>query len=262
MRRPRLITHNAASVDGRLAVSPGRLLMVDERWPVMAGQLYADVMARHAPQVLLEGSGSFVSADAGPADLPDHAAADADPDSAPRLRSDFLPAEASRAATRGWLVVPDSRGRVAWQFKQFPGKTWAGWHLMVLVSRSTPLRYLAFCRELGIPYLVVGRQRVDLARALTRLHELFDVQTVVATGGGRLGGALLRSGLVDTVEVETVPIVVGGTSTAALFTAPDLGSDDLPTALTLRDIVPTATGVRTSWDVVPRSDQSQPERLK
>lgn len=66
---------------------------------------------------------------------------------------------------------------------------------------------------------------------MSALGERLHVRTVVSTGGGRLNGALLRAGLLDEIEVEILPIAVGGTATRAMFTAGDLGPDDDPTPL-------------------------------
>ena len=62
---------------------------------------------------------------------------------------------------------------------------------------------------------------------------MLGVRTVVSTGGGRLGGALLRLGLVDEVDVELLPWVIGGRGTPALFDGTVLGPGDWPTPLTL-----------------------------
>ncbi|WP_216910248.1 RibD family protein [Nocardia noduli] len=224
MRRPRVITHNTISVDGRLAVSPRTLLMRDERWPG-GDEGYRDLMRRHRPQVLLEGSGSLVTDDQRPRILP----ATDRPVSA--LARDHLPDEVVARATAGWFVVPDSRGRVRWTHREFPGTEMAGWHLLVLVATATPPSYLAYLRREGIPYLVCGRHHVDLTAAMKVLRARFAVETVVATGGARLGGALLRAGLIDEIETEVVPIAVGGTRTAAMFTATDLDRTAQPTRL-------------------------------
>jgi riboflavin biosynthesis pyrimidine reductase len=227
MDRPRVITHNSAAVDGRLALSPGTPIMFDERWPASGQDGYADIMRRHRPRVLLEGSGSFVADGHEPPPLPPAGRSAATP------ARDFVPDEVAARATRGWLTVPDSRGRVRWTYKEYPDEAWAGWHVLVLVAARTPLDYLAYLRREGVPYLVVGEERVDLGAALAALRARFGVETVVATGGGRLGGALLRAGLVDEVEVEVLPMAVGGTTTAALFTAPDLDRAAAPTGLRL-----------------------------
>ncbi|WP_336206722.1 dihydrofolate reductase family protein [Nonomuraea sp. LPB2021202275-12-8] len=227
MDRPRVITHNSAAVDGRLELSPGTPIMFDERWPSSGQDGYADIMRRHRPRVLLEGSGSFVGAGQEPSPLPP-----AD-QPAGALLEDFVPDEIVARATKGWMTVPDSRGRVRWTYKEYPDEAWAGWHLLVLVAAGTPLDYLAYLRREGVPYLVVGEERVDLGGALAALRARFGVETVVATGGGRLGGALLRAGLVDEIEVEVLPMAVGGTTATALFTAPDLDRSARPAGLRL-----------------------------
>jgi len=59
------------------------------------------------------------------------------------------------------------------------------------------------------------------------------VCTVVCTGGGRLGGAMLRAGLVDEIDIDVLPVVIGGRGTPALFDAPTLSPDEWPVALDL-----------------------------
>lgn len=234
--RPRIVTHNAASVDGRLSISPGVLLMFDERWPTFAGSTYGDVQQRHRPDVLLEGSGSLVAEEQEPQPLP----APTEPTEV--LQTDFLPADVVARATRGWLAVVDSRGRIRWQYKEYPGGQWEGWHVLVLVSTATPLAYLSYLRREQIPYLVVGQHQVDLPLAMTALKQRLGTRTVVSTAGGRLNGALLRAGLVDEIEVEVVPVAVGGTATPALFTTTDLAPDDSPTRLRFIEATPRSGG--------------------
>lgn len=109
----------------------------------------------------------------------------------------------------------------------------AGWHALVLTSRATPPEHLALLRDRGIPYLVAGHQHVALGRALELVGTLLGVQTVVSTGGGRLGGALLRQGLVDEVDIEFLPWVIGGRGTPALFDYAPLDAAEWPTRLEL-----------------------------
>ena len=65
MARPRCITYSIASVDGRLTVAPEVNLMAgDPRWEAATaglGDPYPWIRREHDPQVLLEGSGSFMS---------------------------------------------------------------------------------------------------------------------------------------------------------------------------------------------------------
>lgn len=246
MPRPRLITHNVASLDGRLTIGPGVLLMGgDERWQAIAGDGdgYRDVMARHEPQAVLEGSGSFVSEDAEPTPWPEASGAG-------EHHGHFLPADVVDVRGRRWFTVVDGRGRIRWQFKEFPDPEWAGWHLLVLVAESTPAEYLAYLRGEAIPYLVVGSSGVDLPTAVETLGRELGVEVIVSTGGGRLNGALLRAGLVDRIEVEILPAVIGSTGTPALFDAPPLGPADTPTRLRPAEVSTTDDGhVLLTYDV-------------
>ena len=69
MNRPKVVTCNMVSVDGRLTIAPGvQLLFGDERWSAIAGSSdpYQWVRDIHDPDLLLEGSNSFGTCLAGP----------------------------------------------------------------------------------------------------------------------------------------------------------------------------------------------------
>lgn len=240
MARPRVVTYNLASLDGRLTLAPGVNLMTgDDRWTALTAGIddpYAWVRRLHDPQVLLEGSGSFRTdgAEPGPPVAPDPGPA--------TVGEHFLPAAVVAAPDRRWFTVVDGRGRVDLQFTEWPDPDWAGWHALVLTSRAAPPDHLAGLRERGIPYLVVGDGQVDLPAAMSLLHSELKVATVVCTGGGRLGGALLRAGLIDEVDVDLLPFVIGGWGTPALFDAPPLRPDEWPLPLELLSAEPLAGG--------------------
>jgi riboflavin biosynthesis pyrimidine reductase len=48
-----------------------------------------------------------------------------------------------------------------------------------------------------------------------------------------LNGALLRAGLIDEIELEFFPAVIGGFNTPSLFNSPDLKPDEWPARLEL-----------------------------
>lgn len=219
---PRVVTWNVASLDGRIAISRSIPAWRDERWaPVKrAGFETVDVMALHETNVQLGGSNNFVARDAGPADLPQ-------PASTRRLYEDFLPDSVMRSAEK-WMAIVDSRGRVAWN--QTEG---GGYHLLVLACRSTPPAYLAFLRDQEVPYLVAGDHAVDLSLAVLRLAEALDTTTVLSDAGGLLNGALLRAGLVDEIDVQILPLLVGVPDAPSIFESYGLGSTDRPLRLRL-----------------------------
>lgn len=227
--RPRVVVCNVASVDGRLTLAPGLNLMAgDERWTSMTSDLpdpYAWARTTHDPQVFLEGSGSFLNPVAGALPAVELAPA---PEGV-----HFLPVDVLGVPGRRWFAVVDGTGVVDLQFTEWPDEAWAGWHSLVLTSKAAPAAHLGVLRQRHIPYLVVGERHVALPRALELLRELLGVEIVVSTGGGRLGGALLRQGLVDEIDVELLPWAIGGRGTPALFDAAPLKPGEWPTRLEL-----------------------------
>jgi 2,5-diamino-6-(ribosylamino)-4(3H)-pyrimidinone 5'-phosphate reductase len=232
MAKPRLTVHGQVSLDGRLTLGPDVLLLpwgpsadAAGRWRELAGsweEASARLAETYQPDAWMEGSNSFLSSSAA-SEFGDGEETD------PGLYDHFLPESVvKREGHRAWMAVPDSRGRVRWGIKESDGV-----YGLILVSRTTPARYLRFLREQPLPYLVAGEERVDLALALELMNEKLGVERVLCTSPGKLGGALLRAGLVDQVSIDFFPAVVGGFHTPTLFESPDLGPEEWPTRLEL-----------------------------
>jgi 2,5-diamino-6-(ribosylamino)-4(3H)-pyrimidinone 5'-phosphate reductase len=233
MPRPKVVISTTASVDGRISVSRDRLLLWgDERWQAIGegGDMFEWLKFMHKPQATLEGSGSFVRDSDEPASLPPFAG------DREALYVDHLPqAVIQRPGHRGWFIAVDGRGRIRGWVKDGAafGEAWVGWHVLVLVAHGTPPEYLAYLQQEQIPYLVAGQERVDLVLALETLHSALGVTSLLSTAGGRLSGALLRAGLVDEVNVELLPAIIGGLDTPSLFDSPAFTADEWPVRLNL-----------------------------
>ena len=113
------------------------------------------------------------------------------------------------------------------------GKAWQGYHLLVWTGHHTPPEYLAYLQAEDIPYLVAGEGWVALDLALKKMKSLLGVTCLLSTAGGKLNGALLRAGLVDEINVEFLPAIIGGFETPSLFDSPALGPDEWPIQLKL-----------------------------
>jgi riboflavin biosynthesis pyrimidine reductase len=233
MSKPQVVVCTSASVDGRIAISPDILLLWgDKRWQALgeSGGMFEWLKSIHKPQATLEGSGSFVREADEPTPLPSF---EGDPET---LYHDFLPdAVVQRLDHEGWFTVVDGRGRVRDWIKDGGafGEEWTGWQLLVLVACQTPPEYLAYLQRESIPYLVAGQKRVALQQALEKIRSKLGVSAVLSTAGGKLNGALLRAGLVNEINVEVLPAVIGGFDTPSLFDSPALQPDEWPTRLKL-----------------------------
>jgi 2,5-diamino-6-(ribosylamino)-4(3H)-pyrimidinone 5'-phosphate reductase len=100
------------------------------------------------------------------------------------------------------LAVVDGRGRVReWAALGAVGH-WSG--VLALHAEATPPR-----RAGGVPELVAGAERVDLAAALAALGERHAARVVRVDSGGGLTGALLDRGLVDEISLLVHPRLAG-----------------------------------------------------
>jgi riboflavin biosynthesis pyrimidine reductase len=240
--RARVVMSVTASVDGRVTLGRDRLLLSEEAgrvWhsmhPAGADAVYeartALLEELYAPTAILEGSGTFVTADAAPLELPP-----ADDDG---LFEDYLPPEVVKHPDhRKWFTVVDGRGRVHWDQKGGDGID-----LLLLVARTTPPSYLAYLRRESIPYLVAGDDRVDLAAALRRMRDALGVTHVISEAGGTLNGALLRANLIDELHLVLLPTAIGGQGVPTIFDGPELPLDQSPTQLRLITSTTTPDGI-------------------
>jgi riboflavin biosynthesis pyrimidine reductase len=216
----RLVTFNVASIDGRIGVSRSTPSWLDARWKPLDRFQPIDVLSLHGARVSLEGSNSFTARDAPGAVFEDDAEADVP-------AGDFVPEKLRTHAGR-WLAVIDSRARVRWTASEQDDTK-----LAVLISSATRAAYRQFLREHDVPYFEVGDGRVDLRQAVDRLGEAFGVDCIVSNAGGVLNGALLRAGLVDEIDIQLLPAIVGRAEAPAIFEGYDFGAANSPCDLRL-----------------------------
>src|SRR5215213_3546088 len=202
-RRPRVICHMMASVDGRIVV---------DGWPDSAEgrRQYELVHASYEPdgwicgRITMEPFAKGLRSEEEVAR--EHAGGGA--------REDFR----APGAYDSFAFGIDPSGRLAWESNDIDGD-----HVVAILSERVSDEYLAFLRERGVSYLLAGTPDVDLAMALEKIGARFSVRTLMLEGGGGINGGMLRAGLVDEVSLLVAPVADGRIGTAALF---DVDADD------------------------------------
>ncbi len=209
---PRIILHNAVSIDGR----------IDGFTPDIG--LFYELAGRWQEDATLVGSETILAAPEAMASLE---------------TGDGAERQADSEDKRALLVVPDSRGRI----RDWPAlRHTPYWRdVVVLCSKTTPEEYLQFLRDLKVDHIIAGEDHVDFPDALAELTMRYDIKVVRADSGGTLNGILLRAGLVDEVSLLISPCLVGSATARSMFRSPQAGSpeDAIPLKLmhaeTLRD---------------------------
>jgi riboflavin biosynthesis pyrimidine reductase len=238
MDLPKLILHTTVSIDGRIALNPNITLSnlnavnLDgyPRFKNLFGdwKKFASIIEEiYHPDAFLEGS-NMIMYEGQPVDsLPPFKG-----DSSV-LYTDYLPtAIVNRPEREKWLVMVDGKGRIRGGYKgdEDGGKS----HILHLVSFKLPPEYLAFLKDHQIPYIITGKDRVDLREAFSKMSSLLGVKTILTSSGGKLAGALIRENLIDEINLLLNPVVVGGFKTPVLFTSPELSPPEvLPSKLRL-----------------------------
>jgi 2,5-diamino-6-(ribosylamino)-4(3H)-pyrimidinone 5'-phosphate reductase len=194
---PRVILHNAVSVDGRID------------WFSADIELFYELVSGWKEDATMAGSETLLKAYQ-------------DNNETAEEGSDDMPVE--KDESKPLLVVPDSRGRIH-NWKQLKREYY--WRdAVALVSNTTPREYLDYLRKEGVEYIMAGDDHVDFRSALEQLNEKYGVELIRVDSGGTLNGVLLRAGLVDEVSVLIHPALVGGTKPQSMYRAPDLTSAD------------------------------------
>ncbi|OPX79691.1 MAG: 2,5-diamino-6-ribosylamino-4(3H)-pyrimidinone 5'-phosphate reductase [Methanosaeta sp. PtaB.Bin039] len=198
---PRVVLHNAVSVDGR----------IDGFSPDLA--LFYHLAASFEEDVTLAGSQTILRA----------------LDQAPEIEGPSTTADTDLPGSRPLLAVPDSRGRVR---RWGALRRWPYWRGMVaLVSQSADQAYLDYLLSEGVEWVVAGEDRVDLTAALQELNRRYGARVVRVDSGGSLNGALLERGLVDEVSLLVHPGLVGGSSPKTIFQGREGSGHEIPLRL-------------------------------
>lgn len=192
--KPYIICHMMASVDGRIDCA-----MTEQ---IDSSNAYYDALEQIDCPTTIEGRVTMQMHFA----LPEPFVAAS---SEPVGRTAFYKAA---DGTHGYDVAIDTHGKLRW-----PANEQNGQPLLVIACEDCPKEYFDTLNRQGISWIAVGKNHIDLAKAMEMLNTEFGVERIALVGGGHINGAFLAAGLLDEVSLMIGPGIDGRKGMAAVF---------------------------------------------
>lgn len=123
-------------------------------------------------------------------------------------------------------VSVDASGRIGWDTNTLKYKDRPAAHIIEVLTEKASNAYRAFLRKKQISYIIAGKDQLDCKVAAAKLKGLFNIDTLMLSGGGFINWSFLHAGLVDELSLVIAPLADGETDTVTLFEK----SDHLPAA--------------------------------
>lgn len=214
--KPYIVCHMVASIDGRIDCS-----MVDK---ISGDEYYSTLEALDCPS-FVEGKVTTEHYHS----LPGHYQPD---DATPIAKEVWYKA----TAADGYQICPDTNGTLLWSEERDEP-------LVILLSEKAPAEYLGYLRDRGISYIVAGKERIDLVRAVDILGAEFGVKRLAVLGGGKINGGFLSAGLIDEISLLLAPGIDGRSNQPSLFDGVADSNSFVPTKLKLKSAQTIDNGV-------------------
>lgn len=181
--RPHIFCHMETSLDGKIM---GKYLWIEETNAEEDSfyTLFSGPKAYFKPQALLNGRTTVED------NFTFYKTPDVDEGAAPVPAGDFL---ADDGKTGFYLIVTDSKGRVAWeegQLTDFYGHEKA--QVVEVLSEQATNAYKAYLRDKGVSYLICGKDRIDLELTCRKLKDVLHLDSVMLGGGGAINWSFLQ----------------------------------------------------------------------
>ena len=174
MNRPYIFCHMMTSLDGRI-MGPYMETAEGEA----AGDAFYQIAFGKEPHYHHQGwlSGRVTTDD----NFTHYKQPQLDPNAPPVPEGDFI----AQPNAGMYYVSVDPSGKLGWESSTLTYVDTTAHVIEVLTDRADNA-YKAFLRKLGISYIIAGDRDLDYALALSKLKELFHIETLMLGGGGIL----------------------------------------------------------------------------
>mgnify|MGYP004621590149 CR=1 FL=1 len=117
-----------------------------------------------------------------------------------------------------FYVSVDPHGRLGWEDSTLHYVDTTA-HVIEVLTEQASNAYKAFLRKLGISYIIAGEEELDYALVLSKLKEIFHIETLMLGGGGILNWSFLQAGMCDEISIVLAAAADGSPNTPSVFRA-------------------------------------------
>ena len=98
---------------------------------------------------------------------------------------------------KGYEIITDTKGILLWDDYEENNEE----ALLIVTSEEVKEDYLDYLKSKNISYISVGKEKINLKRAMEILYEEFNVKRMALLGGGTINGGFLKEGLIDEISI-------------------------------------------------------------
>lgn len=208
MKRPFIVCHMIESIDGRIDCSMTEKIESGDEYYTALDVLECDSsLSGKVTSVMHYATGEFQSKGNPVGHTAWHKATD----------------------TVGFDIMADTCGTLCYDEAMSGDK-----NMLILTSEKVTEDYLEYLKAQGISYIAVGKERIDLPKAMELLAGHFGVKRLAVCGGGHINGSFLREGLLDEISMQIAPGIDGRKGMVASFDGGDM--DIEPSLLSLKSV--------------------------
>lgn len=133
-------------------------------------------------------------------------------------------------------VSVDGSGRIGWETNTLQYKSRPAAHIIEVLTEKASNDYKAFLRKMNISYIIAGKELLDCRTAAQKLSSLFNIETLMLSGGGFINWSFLQEGLVDELSLVIAPLADGENNTSTLFEKSSFLPDSHPCEFSLKSV--------------------------
>lgn len=156
---------------------------------------------------------------------------DLDENAAPVPAGDFI----AKPDAGMYYVSVDPHGRLGWKSEELVYVDTHA-HVIEVLTEQASNAYKAFLRKLGISYIIAGKDSLDYEQLLSKLHDLFHIETLMLGGGGVLNWSFIQAGMCDELSVVVAAAADGSSKTPSLFETRGGFACDRPAGFTFEEV--------------------------